>query len=427
LVKAVTPRAGVEARRTSVRWTCIALPMFILQIVAQLDKLNISYVMADHPFLQAMGLVGRPALIGGLVTAFATAYGVGYLIWGFIIDRIGPRMAGIISISLWGLTLVWSGLSQNLGEMYASRAALGLVEGALVPLSTAFIARWFPFGERGRAQALSWNGATVGLAVAGIPAALIIAASGWRDMFIAVGLFSMVVGLPLMIWLTRDDPGQHRGASDTERRLIAEGSRQEALPVEVTESPAKLAANSRYWLLVLSYFFNNVFYWAWAAWLPSYMIAARHFSFHTVGWATAAVYSGEVAAVFIMGFWVDRLLRRALLGACGFFLCALGMAAGALTASPALAIAFMAVGLAGQQASSGNVHTLLQSFSGARLMGRASGVLNGVSNIAASFAPAAVGVLIGLNHGSFTTVILFLAVDLVLAGAVTAALIPAGY
>ena len=184
--------------------------------------------------------------------------------------------------------------------------------------------------------------------------------------------------------------------------------------------------NYRYWLLVLAFVANNIFFWGWTSWLPTYLVRARHFSFQSSGWLTALTFAIEVVAVYLLGLFTDRLGRRAPLGALGYLLAAVGIYVGGVTAAFPLAMAFLIAGVCCQQACAGNVQALLHSFSGQRLMGRAAGVLNGVGNVGSFLAPALVGVMIGTS-GDFSLVIIVLALDLAVAAAALALLIKAGY
>lgn len=95
---------------------------------------------------------------------------------------------------------------------------------------------------------------------------------------------------------------------------------------------------------------------------------------------------------------------------------------------PALGVgvATMILGLCGQQASAGNTQSLIHSFSDARSMGKAAGILNAVANLASAFAPVLVGAMIGL-HSTFSGVLWFLSLVLLAAALSTALLAPNGY
>lgn len=420
LETAPPPEATAASR---VRWLSIVPTLFVATLVAQIDKLSISIIIANHSFLRDMNLVGQPAVVGGLVSAFLLSYGAGQFVWGPIIDRIGPRRAAMIGVVAWTVALLWSAVSATLPMLYLSRIFLGLSEGILYPVCNAFVARWFAARERGRAQSMWFNGATVGGAVGGLLVTTIIVISGWRAAFVVLAALGAVVVMPMLWFLTSDEPRTDRRVSAGEVAAIEGGGQ---LAVTPAEQAASVFRNYRYWLLVIAFVANNIFFWGWTSWLPTYLTQARHFSFQSSGALTALTFTIEVIAVYLLGLVTDRLGRRAPLGALGFLLAALGIYLGGITGSIPLAIAILIVAVSCQQACAGNVQALLHSFSGKRLMGRAAGVLNGFGNAGSFLAPALVGAMIGTS-GNFSVVIVALAVDLLVAAVALSLLIKARY
>lgn len=407
--------------RARVRWTRVGPALFVATAVAQIDKISIAVVIANAAFLRTMGLVGHPAVVGALVTAFLAAYGVGLFIWGFLIDALGPRRAAVIAVILWSVMLAWGGLSTSLGELFASRIGLGLTEGILFPVCNAFVARWFPWSERGRAQSFWFNGATIGAAVGGAVATALIVAAGWRAMFLVLAVAGLVIVVPMLWWMTRDDPDSDPRVSEAERQEIrAQVARPPARPV------GEVLRDYRYWLLVLAFTLNNIFFWGWQSWMPTYLIQARHFSFAAAGGVTALMFALEVIAVVAMAAATDRIGRRAWWGALGFAAAAVGLFVGGHVPALGVGVAIMILGLCGQQASAGNTQSLIHSFSDARSMGKAAGILNAVANLASAFAPALIGAMIGL-HSTFSGVLWFLSLVLLAAALSTALLAPSGY
>jgi sugar phosphate permease len=406
-----------------VRWLLVMPTLFVATMVAQIDKLSISIIMANHRFLGDMNLINRPAVVGGLVSAFLLSYGAGQFIWGPIIDRIGPRRAAMAGVAAWSATLLWGGFSDTIAMLYLSRIFLGLSEGILFPMCNAFVSRWFGMRERGRAQSMWFNGATVGGAVGGVLVTAIIIASGWRAAFVVLAILGIVIVLPMLAFLTRDDPRRDRRVSPAELEKIEQ---EQELAVTPTDRGAGVFGNYRYWLLVVAFVANNIFFWGWSSWLPTYLEKARHFSFKASGGLTALTFAVEVVAVLLVGILTDRIGRRAPIGALGFLLAALGVYIGGKTRDVGLAIAILIIGVSCQQACAGNVQALLHSFSGKQLMGRAAGVMNGIGNVASFAAPAMIGVMIG-KTGNFSVVIVFLSADLLVAAIALALLIRSRY
>jgi MFS family permease len=416
--------AAGNRSRSNVRWLLIMPTLFVATLVAQVDKQSISLIMADHTFLANMNLLNRPAVVGGLVSAFLISYGAGQFVWGPVIDRIGPRRAAMIGVVAWSVTLIWGGFSDTIVMLYLSRIFLGLAEGILYPVCNAFVAQWFAMRERGRAQSMWFNGATVGGAVGGAIVTAIIVAASWRTVFIVLAIIGIVVVLPMLAFLTRDTPAADRRVSPAELALIEQ--QDDRLAVTPTDRGTGVFGNYRYWLLVIAFSANNIFFWGWSSWLPTYLMEARHFSFKSSGTLTAVTFAVEVIAVWLLGMLTDRIGRRAPLGALGFLIAALGVYIGGVVSNIPLAIAIMIIGVSCQQACAGNVQALLHSFSGAKMMGRSAGVLNGIGNVVSFLAPTLIGVMVG-SSGNFSLAIIFLAGVLLVAAVALALMIPSKY
>jgi MFS transporter, ACS family, glucarate transporter len=350
---------SIQPQVSRVRWMYILPTLFVATLIAQFDKLSISIIMANHGFLQDMDLVNNPTLVGGLVSAFLISYGIGQFVWGEVIDRIGPRRSLIIGVTMWSVTLAWGGMSHTLPMLYLSRVGLGLSEAVLYPVCNAYVVRWIALHERGRAQSFWFNGATVGAAVGSATAFVI--AGGWRVAFFALAILGILILLPMVFFWTKDDPDKHPKVSPQELENIR---RESTLQVTPKEAGSSVVKDYRYWLLVISYVANNIFFWGWAGWLPTYLMKARHFSFNSAGWVTALMFGIEIIAVILMGYWTDQMRRRAPLGALGYFLAALGVYVGGTVNNVPLGLALMVLGVSCQQAGAGNIQALLHSFSG---------------------------------------------------------------
>jgi len=115
-----------SAKQGTARWWLVAPTLILFVIVNQLDKSNISVLIADRQFLSDLHLTGQPARIGFLSSAFFYAYGASLMIWGFMVDRFGPRRSAIWGVLGWSVTTAWCAVASSATEMYAARFALGL-------------------------------------------------------------------------------------------------------------------------------------------------------------------------------------------------------------------------------------------------------------------------------------------------------------
>jgi ACS family glucarate transporter-like MFS transporter len=388
---------------TQARWFYIIPPLFFFWIIAQMDKLGISVIITNHQFLATMGLIGKPAAIGLLVTGFAVVYGVANFLWGFVIDRIGPRRAAIAASIIWGLTIFASAMANSYGTFMVSRMILGVGEGVLWPVSNKFIANWFPNQERGRAQAGWLAGDYLGPAL-GIP--LIVAvmlAGGWREAFWVLGILSLVIPLPLFIFLARDLPSQHRAVNAAELEHIRRG--QPSTAVQPTASLGEVVADWRYWAVWFAYAVDALIFFGLSTWLPTYLESVRHFSPQVMGAWTSGSWVLALVAVFVAGYLADRVKIPAMVEAAGFVVGVVAILLAAYTHTATVAAAGLAVGLAMVGATAEVSQVLILRY-GKGAVGRAAGLM-GMANGIGGFAPAIMGAIAGGAAG-FTGALLFL-------------------
>ena len=219
-VTANTTGPAGTLKRSAVRWWLLAPTLIVYVIVNQLDKTNISVLIADPRFLSDLHLTGQPSRIGFLSSAFFYAYGASLVIWGFIVDRFGPRMSAVIGVIGWGLTTAWCAVAGSVNEMYIARFALGLAEGCMWPVCNSYVGRWFAVQEHGRIQAFWVNGTQIGVAIGFPLVTALLMAGGWRMVFWVFSLGSVLILLPMLLLLAPDEPSQSRYVNAPERLFI---------------------------------------------------------------------------------------------------------------------------------------------------------------------------------------------------------------
>src|ERR1700690_2906852 len=198
------PRADQQSSRA--RWWLIAPILLTFVVINQIDKSNVSGLIADAKFAADLGVAGDHARLGFISSAFFYGYGISLMIWGFVVDRIGPRKSALIGVLGWAVTSLWCGWAGSLTEMYAARFALGLAEGGMWPICNKDVGRWFARNEHGRIQAFWFNGAQIGIAI-GLPIVTsLLLTSGWRGVFLACAIGSAAILLPVFWWLAPDEP-----------------------------------------------------------------------------------------------------------------------------------------------------------------------------------------------------------------------------
>lgn len=389
----------------------LAVILFITLLVAYLDRVNVSVLVADPTFLTEMGIKGQPVQMGLLMTTFLIAYGVANVLTGPIGDHIGPRKAMALSILLWTIAVTIGGFAATFATMLVARVILGLGEGMHWPMQSTFVKNWFPPLERGKANSAWLLGLMVGPAVAMPLFTAIIGNYGWRFSFFSLGILGLV---PLvLIWFyTSDHPRENKHVNQAERDYIEAALKKEAASQsQSTESLAKrissFVGNYRFWLITFNYFVIACIWWGIMAWLPSYLKVARGFSWAQMGALSSLPYILGGFSVLAVGHISDKLGRRAPFLALAQFGAAGLIYLGANVADNMTCAILMSFGIAFVGVGLPTSWSLLQQIVPANAIGAGAGMMNGVSNGGSAFSPVLIGFFISLT-GSYVGGLMFL-------------------
>jgi sugar phosphate permease len=415
--------------RGHVRWLTTGPSLLAVWIVAMLDKSNISIVIANHGFLQNLGLSGKSFELGMLATGMLLAYGITAPLWGFAVSRFGPRASCIACLVIWAVASGLAGLSVSYGELLAFRIILGVGEAALYPVTLSLVANWFPLRERAKATAFWWNGTMIGPMIGGAVVTSLIAAFGWRGQFYSLAALAIILPLPMIVFLVRDRPAQHPSVRPEEAALIAAGAveQEEGSPGRLLRTgTANVLRNFRFWLVTIAISANAVFFWGWSTWLPTYLKTVRHFSFSTAGYLTVLIYGAAVITIVALSYLSDKIFRRAPLAVAGWVLGGVFLIVAGLVPSATLSIVFLILSLCGQQAGISGAETLMHSIVASRDMAHSQGVRTFVSQIIGALSPAALGIIVGASN-NFTAAFAVLAAAVLVSAGCMAVLIREGF
>ncbi len=398
-----TVEVGAAAKRTAARWYFVAPTLFMLVVVNQLDKTNIAVIIADRSFLSDMALAGQPARIGLLSTIFFLGYGAGLLAWGFVVDRLGPRRSAIIGVCGWALTTMWCAAARNINELYLARFVLGLTEGCIWPVCNAYSARWFPVREHGRIQSVWVNGNQVGIAL-GLPVvASLISLGGWRTVFWVLGAGSVLLLEPMLLFLAPDEPGASPYANDEERRYIVNQRAGQRTQIYAARSAklASLLADSGFWIVTLCHAGTVATLFGLATWIPTYLTQARGVPFQALGGWVALIYIIPIGVALSLGYFADRTMRPALVGA-GTGAVVAAMVLASVTVPSRIAAVFLLVtALAAPMIYGAMNASIMQGLALPEQIGRATGIFVGLGNLMGGVAPTVIGYLIATFGGRY--------------------------
>jgi ACS family glucarate transporter-like MFS transporter len=297
---------GLPARRaTHVRYALLGVAT-LNAFLLYLDRICMSTVVHSPSFTRDVGLSENA--VGTVLSAFFMAYALGQLPAGFLADRFGPRRMLVSYIILWSACTALTGFAGSFALLMAARLACGLAEAGAYPASARVIARWFPFGQRARANsAVSFGGRFGGAIAPWLTVTCIAALGAWRPVLWLYGGAGLALAAATYV-LFRDEPAAHPWTNDAERELIRDG--RPPPPPPTHHFPWKAMLQHRgLWFLNLASAAQN-FGWALlVTWLPKYLQSVRGLSDSQANYDTSLALSCGMAGILFGGWWCDALTR----------------------------------------------------------------------------------------------------------------------
>ena len=407
-----TSAPGNAAEQPTKQRFLLVFILLITLLVAYLDRVNVSVLLADNNFLMDMGIKGQPVQMGLLMTLFLISYGIANVFLSPLGDILGPRKAMCLSIFLWCISLAIGGIAVTFTTMLVARVILGIGEGMHWPMQSKYVKNWFPPSERGKANAVWVVGLMAGPAVTMPFLTWAVQSYGWRASFfmlVALGIVPL-----LALWfLTTDNPQQSSRVNKAELDLIEAGQKAEreleaqAGHTSLWDNMKVFIFNYRFWLVTVYYFCLASIFWGTMAWLPSYLKVARGFSWAAMGAWSSLPYVLGIASVLASGYIADKIGRRAPLCAVSMLGAAAGIYFGAHAPDNTTAAMLLSLGIASIGLGIAPTWAIVQQIVPGKAIGAGAGMMNGLSNGGSAFAPVLIGFFISVT-GSYIGGLMFL-------------------
>jgi sugar phosphate permease len=404
----------VAAPARSVRWR-IPVVFGVTFFVNYLDRNNLA--LALPIIANEFGWSDKQTGEYGqyLLGAFFLALGLSNIFLSPLAQRIGPRRSVILAIASFSVvTMLQAPLGQYLIILIMLRLLLGIGEGFHVPMMSEITSRWFPRNERSRANAI-WNvGILLATALGPLILVPLITSIGWRPAFAVLGIAGMLISIPLVLLVVRDEPRREDGVSEAELAYIRRGSGAE-VSSEITAPSVSYLRLPSFWLMTLAGTLNAFCGFGVLNWLPTYFARTKGINFSGLGWPLAIIFSAGVVGVLVMAALGDRVNRRVLLMS-GGYLVAAGMLYFATTMMTLIPlVALFALGVFFQSAYTGQEFAVVQRVVPETSVGSGSGVYNGLSILIGGVGGSIVPGTIVAMTGSFTAGMLSIVCGAVLA------------
>jgi MFS transporter, ACS family, hexuronate transporter len=190
------------------RWRILAL-LFAATTINYMDR-SVLGVLAPTLQYKVFHWTDRDYALVNI--AFKSAYAIGLVTMGAVIDKIGSRAGYALSIATWSLFGMAHALVRpafSLVGFCVARFGLGLGESGNFPSAVKTAAEWFPRRERAFATGIFNAGANIGAIMAPLVIPLFVLPDGthWQFAFLTTGFLSMIW---IVVWLrTYQPPSAH--------------------------------------------------------------------------------------------------------------------------------------------------------------------------------------------------------------------------
>ena len=269
----------------------IILPVFLVSIIACIDRVNIAYakltMTQDLPWI-------TPEVFG----AGAGIFFVGYLLFEIPGSLVAAHFSATKWIArimfTWGLVCIFMAFITTEFQFYLCRFLLGASEASLYPvIYSVLFPRWFTAGERARATSLMLTSLLLSN-ILGAPIAGILLESsffglrGWQELFILEAIPALSFAA-FFFFFVKDRPDQVSWLSAEEKTYLTENYEKEREDMQRVKKYSVLKAfrDPKVLKLCLIYFLWVVGFWGFYFWMPTVLKELSGLSNSLLGGAIA--------------------------------------------------------------------------------------------------------------------------------------------
>jgi ACS family tartrate transporter-like MFS transporter len=388
----------IELERATMRkvaWRLLPF-LLLLYIISWLDRVNVSF--AKLQMGPDLGI--SDAAFGlGFGLSFFLSYALCEIPSNLLLARFGARVWIARIMITWGVISIGMMFVQGAWSFYVLRFLLGAAEAGFLPGIIYYLGHWFP--RNYRAKAVSWF-------MIGIPLSVVFGAPlsgwimqhmdeylglhGWQWMFIVEGLPAVILGVVVLGFLT-EKPAEARWLSSEQRDWLSARIEAEHVAAHSRHGLELMAAlrHPVVWLLAVVMFCCQTGSYGLTFWVPSIVDGLSGYTEFEVGLFSAIPYVAAALGMVLVSMSSDRTGERFLHVAIPSLVGAVGFIAVGMFASPALAMAALAIAAVGDYCTRGPFWALPGKFLTGRALAGSIALINAMGAVGGIVGPTTVG------------------------------------
>ncbi len=298
--------------------------LILCALVTLLDGYDVQAMGTATPSLASAWHV-VPGELRWIITAALIGIAGSALIVSPLGDYFGRRAVLLCSFALVGIATALAATSRTQDELFAWRFLTGIGLGASLPNALALTAEFAPARHRTVLVALMACGISLGAALSGFAAPLLIKLGGWRAVFAAGGILAVLAWLPLFglpeslrflaarrrtryssqdgarigRLLEQLDPAHHHTQDTT---YVVHEAPAGKLSVAELLTPRLAPATVLLWLV---FFLNLGLLYLFSSWLPT-LLTQSGLPLKTASWISGMFQIGGVVGGFALAWLMQR-------------------------------------------------------------------------------------------------------------------------
>ena len=289
------------------RWIIVAL-LFFATTINYIDRQIIGLL---KPILE-VEFSWTETDFAHIVMAFTTAYAIGLLLIGRLIDKIGTRSGYVFIICLWSVAGMLHAIARSALQFGLARVGLGFGEAGNFPAGVKAVSEWFPKKERALATGIFNSGTSIGVVLALIIVPWILRNYSWHEVFWITGAIGFIW---LIFWLIfYDIPAKQKRLSSEEFNFILNGKESETKQEEISSNVKikwyKLFTFPQTWALITGKGLIDPIFWFFLFWLPSYFSSTYEIDLKKPSLELIIIYAATTIGSIFGGYFSSLLIIK---------------------------------------------------------------------------------------------------------------------